>query len=76
MYHTFLFINYRYKKDFHFAMSDDEENAQDVKAMGLDDSGSDFSFGCYGGLGDKYPMEELDEWDEEEVSYKIIPYHT
>ncbi|XP_067935563.1 protein disulfide-isomerase A4-like [Watersipora subatra] len=57
----------KYRKDFHFAMSDDEQNNQDVKSFGLDDSGSDFSFGCYGINGDKYPMEELDEWEEEEV---------
>lgn len=48
-------------------MSDDEENADDVKSFGLDDSGSDFAFGCHGVTGDKYPMEELDEWDAEEV---------
>lgn len=49
-------------------MSDDEENAADVKAFGLDDSGSDFSFGCYGINGDKYPMDEIDEWEEDEVT--------
>lgn len=48
-------------------MSDDEQNAADMKMFGFEDAGSDFSFGCYGGTGEKYPMEELDEWDSDEV---------
>lgn len=48
-------------------MSDDEANDADIKSFGFDDSGSDFSIGCYGADGNRYPMEELDEWDQDEV---------
>ena len=60
-------LSFRYRKDFHFAMSDDEENDKDIKSFGFDDSGSDFSLGCYGTDGNRYPMEELDEWEQDEV---------
>lgn len=48
-------------------MSDDEENQEDMKAFGFDDSGGEFSLGCYGVHSEKYPMSEIDEWDEDEV---------
>lgn len=60
-------VLHRYRKDFHFAMSDDEENQEDMKAFGFDDSGGEFSLGCYGVHSEKYPMSEIDEWDEDEV---------
>ena len=64
---TVYLLSFRYRKDFHFAMSDDEENDKDIKSFGFDDSGSDFSLGCYGTDGNRYPMEELDEWEQDEV---------
>lgn len=57
----------RNRQYFHFAMSDEEQHATEMKSYGFDESGSDFSLGCFGTTGDKYPMEELDEWDSEEV---------
>lgn len=49
-------------------MSDEDQFTADMKSFGFDESGSDFSFGCFGATGEKYPMEELDEWDSDEVS--------
>lgn len=56
-------------------MSDDEQNSEDMKSFGFDDSGADFSIGCFGSGGEKLPMEELDEWEEEEVN-PIYNYNT
>lgn len=53
-------------------MSDDESNDKDMKSFGFEDSGSDFSFGCFNSDGNRYPLEELDEWEEDEVRTCIM----
>jgi len=60
----------RYRDHMRFAMADETKMGGELIGFGLEDSGSDFSFGCFGISGEKYPMEEMDEWDPEEVRYR------
>lgn len=39
--------------------------------FGLDDSGEEINIACYGPDGKKYPMEPMEEWEDDEVEEYI-----
>lgn len=50
-----------------FAIADEDEHSHLMSEFGLDESGEEVNIGCYGPDGKKYPMEPMEEWEDEDV---------
>lgn len=54
-------------KDIVWAIADENDQNRLTKEFGLDDSGEDINIGCYGKNGKRYKMDDMDEWDEDQI---------
>lgn len=58
-------------KEVKFAIADEDEHSHLLAEFGLDDSGEEINIACYGPDGKKYPMEPMEEWEDDEVEEYI-----
>ncbi|XP_062572730.1 protein disulfide-isomerase A4-like, partial [Saccostrea cucullata] len=54
-------------KEVKFAIADEDEHSHLIAEFGLDDSGEEINIACYGPDGKKYPMEPMEEWEDDDV---------
>ncbi|OWF40778.1 protein disulfide-isomerase A4-like [Mizuhopecten yessoensis] len=63
-------------KEILFAVADEDDNKRLISEFRLEDSGEELNIGCYDSKNRRYKLDDMDEWDDDDVEEFLGKFRT